>query len=61
MAMPMTMESENRFILPAGFHLALGSASGGWQLRFALLIGLVGQLLHPFDLPKNSNKERQLF
>ena len=26
----------------SGFHLALGSAWGGWPLRFALLIGLVG-------------------
>ena len=34
---------------------------GGGVARFALLIGLLGQLLHPFDLPKESNKQRQLF
>ena len=32
----------------------------GGVARFALLIGLVGRLLDPFDLPENSNKERYL-
>ena len=41
---------------PPGAWLSMGGVA-----RFALLIGLVGQLLDPFDFPKESNKQRQLF